>query len=212
MSPAHVRHACLILLFCVGFPIAARAQEPAAPRTVTLVEVLKIAREDPPAILGALAALQRIQAQEQYARGAYIPRFTVEAGTGLSYNSTPAAPLSYIKSYDELIAARNAQRANGATEAMLGPEPASLPARVSSTSQNTYGRATLDIPVVDLGRRYAVKSASLATSAQRQAYSASQRSAEQAAAELYMRAVAAISLVEDARLTEERRTNQYNAI
>ncbi|MDB4975694.1 MAG: efflux pump, family, outer membrane protein [Myxococcaceae bacterium] len=203
--------ALLILLSCAVLPVFARAQSGDG-RTVTLVEVLQRARENPPAILAALATLQRIQAQEQYARGAYIPRFNVEAGTGVSYNNSPFAPLKYTRDYKAAQVARQRALDMGTPESMLPPQAASLPARVDSTSQNSYGRATLDIPVVDLGRRYAVKSASLASSAQREAYSEAQRAAEQAAAELYMRAVAAISLVEDARLTEERRTAQYNAI
>ena len=159
-------------------------------RTVTLADVIKRARENPPAILAALATLERIQAQEQYARGAYIPRFTIEGGTGITYNDAPYLPKD----------ARN------------NPDNAGLPARVKSTAQTSYGRANLDYALIDLSRRFGVKSAGLSVEAQRKAYGAAQRVAEQAAAEIYLRAVAALALVDDARLTQLRRENQLQAI
>lgn len=170
-----------------------------SPRTVTLHEVLERARQNPPAILSALATLQRVQAQEQYARGAFIPRFTVEGGTGITYADQPYLPVQTKKALAKLTPEEKAAAGD-------------FPDRVQSTSQNTYGRATVDYPVLDMGRRYAVKSAHLNTEAQRSAYSAAQRSAAQAASELYLRGVAAILLVDDARLTLERRTSQLNAI
>jgi outer membrane protein len=210
MQQLSARLALSTLLFSVTllFATHAPAQAPApqaAPvgRTVTLPEVIKRARENPPLILAALATLQRIQAQEQYARGAYIPRFTIEAGSGIAYNNTPFLPQSQIKLYE---------RERQAAAAMNLPPPGQLPTTIDSASQTTYGRANIDYALLDLGRRYAVKSAELATTAQREAYSEAQRAAAQAAGELYMRAVASVALAEDARLTLERRTSQYNAI
>jgi outer membrane protein len=174
------------------FPSFARAQS-GPPHAVTLTEVLQRARENPPAILAALATLQRTQAQEQYARGTYIPRFTVEAGSGIGYADQP-----YLT------------KENRASLQKFSQEP--VPPTAQSTTQQTFGRANLDIPVLDLGRHYAVKAAHMNSDAQRSAYSAAQRSATNAGAELYMRSLAALALVEDARLTLERRTSQHDAI
>lgn len=174
-----------------------------APRTVTLHEVLDRARQNPPAILSALATLQRVQAQEQYARGAFIPRLAVEGGTGVTYADQPYLPIRSREALNRLT-----PEEREAYRELYGD----LPARVQSTSQTTYGRATVDYPILDMGRRYAVKSAHMNIVAQQSAYSAAQRTAAQAASELYLRSAAASLLVDDARLTLERRSSQLEAI
>jgi outer membrane protein len=188
--------ALTILLSLSTLPFSAHAQS--ATRSVTLSEVIRAARENPPAIQLALATLQRVQAQEQYARGAYIPRFVIEGGSGISYNHVPYLPLSTRERLKMLSAAQR--------------EELGLPDTVESTAQNTYGRATLDYPLLDLSRHHAVKSAKLNTTAQRSGYGAAQRSATQDASELYLRGVAALALVEDAELTLARRSSQLGAI
>lgn len=172
-----------------------------APQTVTLAEVLKRARENPPAIQGALATLRRIQAQESYARGAYIPRFTIEGGTGINYTDQPYLPVSTQRQIRQQGITAEQRRASGIP-----------PDRIDATSQTSFGRATLDLPLVDVGRRFAVKSAHAASEAQQSAYGAAQRQAAQSAAELYLRGVSALALLDDARLTLERRSSQHGAI
>jgi outer membrane protein TolC len=193
---------------------AAHAQEPPPRgRTVTLREVIERARSHPPSILAALATLQRTQAQESYARGAYIPRFTIEGGTGINYQGQPYLPAKQQDLREQLA------RLTPAEVASLNPQQQAqrdsllaLPSTYSSASQNTFGRANLDYALFDLQRRYAINSAQLNARAQSSAYVAAQRTAVQAASELYLRAVAASAFVEDARLTLERRDSQWKAI
>ncbi|MET0283381.1 MAG: TolC family protein [Polyangiales bacterium] len=196
------------VMVALCLPGVARAQ--ATPgRTVTLKQVIEQARNNPPAILAALATLQRTQAQVAYAKGAYIPRFTIEGGTGINYQDQPYLP-------------KKTQEERDRFERMFTPEQIQmavddgtyqrLPNRFSAASQNSYGRLNLDYALFDLARRYAVTTAQLNAKAQSSAYVAAQRTAVQAAAELYLRAVAAGSFVDDAKLTLERRDSQWKAI
>jgi outer membrane protein len=218
------RHRFATLLWLLAFPCGALAQssdpapegalqpvslEPQASESaagaervkqapvVTLRQVLARAREDPPAILAALATLHRVEAQESYARGAYIPRFSIEGGTGIAYTHQPFMP----KSIADLTPAERAAVGYGGA-----------PETVTAVSQTSFGRGTLDYALFDMGRRYAVKSTHMIAEAQKNGYKAAQRSATQAASELYLRAVAAIAFVEDARLTKDRRDTQFQAI
>ncbi|HEX5659424.1 MAG TPA: TolC family protein [Polyangiales bacterium] len=197
-----------MLMLALCLPGLARAQEPKG-RTVTLKQVIERARTSPPAILAALAALRRTQAQESYARGAYIPRVTIETGTGINYQDQPYLPIE-------------TQKERARVEAMFTPEQiqaaiengtySNLPDRFSAASQNSYGRLNVDYALFDLQRRYAITTAQLNSKAQSSAYVAAQRTAIQAASELYLRAVAADAFVDDARLTLERRDSQWKAI
>lgn len=199
-------------------PVTAPVAEPAtAARTVTLRQVLQQARTNPPSILAALATLKRIEATESYARGAYIPRVTIEGGAGINFNDQPYLTADQQK-YREALAritpeqiAMLPEDQQEATRAAIANQLA-FPARFRSTSRSFNGRATFDYALFDLSRRYAVKSAELNTEAQTSAYAEAQRAAEQAATELYMRAIAAEALLEDARLTLERRESQLQAI
>ncbi len=200
----------LSVLLALSLPLAARAQEPPRPRpgkTVTLKQVIARARDNPPSILAALATLRTTQAQESLARGGYIPRFTIEGGTGINYQDQPYLPKKQADARNEAIAMLTpAQREEYYASGQA------LPDRFSAASQNSYGRLNLDYALFDLQRRYAVTAAQLNAKAQSSAYIAAQRTAIQAAAELYLRAVAASAFVEDARLTLERRDSQWKAI
>jgi len=55
--------------------------------TISLAEVLHHAAHDPPTVLAALATLQRIEAQESYAKAAWIPSLTAQATGGFVYDN-----------------------------------------------------------------------------------------------------------------------------
>ena len=73
-------------------PIVSPTELPAATRTVSLAEVLQKARENPPAVLQALATLERVRQQEFASRGAYLPQLSLEARETLGYNNSPYLP------------------------------------------------------------------------------------------------------------------------
>lgn len=182
-----LRVSLLGLLFLV-FSSSGSAQSSTL-RTVGFGEVLARAREAPPTVLVAMAALARAEAEAGYARGGYIPRLTLEAGAGVTYDNHAALPNN------------------------LPPaQTAGIPGRIDSTAQSNYGRVTVDYALLDLARRGAVLVAQKSVTVRTHARDASIRLAQQAAAHLYLRSVAAVELVADARLTLERRAQQQEAI
>lgn len=167
---------------------------------MSLREVLTRARENPPAVLAALATLSRVEAEEAHARGGYLPRLALEAGSGLQYDN------------------RNLTPNKVSLPAGLAPElreqylrSTRIP-RYEASSFHNYATAQLDYALVDLARRHGVRAAAERARAQRGALSGSQRVATAAAAELYVRSWAASALLADARLSEERRTQQLAGI
>jgi outer membrane protein TolC len=182
-----------------GAPRQVQAQDGEV-RSMSLSAVLERARQNPPAVLAALAALARVEAEEAHVRGAYLPRVSVEAGTGLQYDNRNLTP-------------NRVQLPAG-----LPPElreqylrSTQIP-RYEASSFNNYATARFDYALVDLARRHTVGAAAESSRAQQGSLRGSQRLAVSAAAELYVRAHAASELVADARLSEERRTQQLGAI
>src|SRR5689334_14630240 len=86
-----------LVSYCTAWPSLSQAQEaaltPGAPdatsepplegKPVTLAQVIERARVNPPAVLSALATLERFQAQEHLARAAYLPKMTLGAQGGV---------------------------------------------------------------------------------------------------------------------------------
>jgi outer membrane protein TolC len=189
----------LSLGFVLGVSCALQAQDREV-QSLSLSQVLQRARENPPAVLAALATLARVEAEEAHARGGYLPRVSVEAGTGFQYDNRNLTP-------------NRVQVPPG-----LPPElreqylrSTRIP-RYEASSFHNYASAQLDYTLVDGARRHGVGAAAERSRAEHSALSASQRAAVAAAAELYVRSHAASELADDARLSEERRTQQLTAI
>lgn len=170
----------LALLACwVSDPAGAvRAQDTSIP-TVALVDVLRFARRDPPAVKQAFAALARAQAERSAAKGAWLPSLSVEGMLGYTLN-------------DELVYP-------GAP-------------RIAWRSFDARGTAALEWSVLDLARGATISARGAEVKSQRLSSLAAQRTAAALAAELYVRAGATTELIEDARLSLERRTRQHEAI
>lgn len=87
----------------VGAPAgAARPQEASIP-SITLVDVLRAARRDPPAVKQAFAALERAEAERSAAKGAWIPALTAEGSLGYAANDQlvyPDIPRLKWRSFD----------------------------------------------------------------------------------------------------------------
>lgn len=62
------------------------------PQTITLRELLRAARRNPPAVLSALATLKRVEAEQSLAEAAYLPRVTGEATLGMQYDNRRVLP------------------------------------------------------------------------------------------------------------------------
>lgn len=180
---------CSLSFVVLLLPRVSAAQEET--RTMGFVEVLRRAREAPPSVLAAMASVVRAQAQASFARGAYIPRLTVEGGAGVTYDDHAAVPNKVSKQQYQAA----------------GYAP-----RVDSTSQTNYGQLSFDYALLDLGRRGSVQAADKGVDAQARARDDVIRVAMEAASLLYLESLAAIELVADARLTLERRSNQEAAI
>jgi outer membrane protein TolC len=78
--------------------------------------------------------------------------------------------------------------------------------RIDSESLTAQASASIDWAILDLSRAARVDAARSDARAQRFAAEDAQRASMQASAELYVRALAAVALVDDATLTLERRT------
>ncbi len=211
--------------YCAAFPPLARAQEPAPepvtlpveePRTtrpagkpITLSQVIERARHNPPAVMAALATLERFQAQEHLARAAYLPKLSLGAQGGVQYNNFP-----YLVS-----------RAQGAPPAETGDLLTDLNnrlaylasqttrnVRLENTTMSVGGTATVDWALLDMSRNGNIDLAKAQSLQQSAAYAASQRVALQAAVALYVRGLSAQLLIDDARLSKERREDQLKSI
>ncbi|MFT3921668.1 MAG: TolC family protein [Myxococcales bacterium] len=198
-------------------------------RPVTLAEVIARARTNPPAVLAALATLQRFQAQEHMAKAAYLPRVSVGAQAGYLYNNYPyliteqtstlMAP-SFIEAptggsltlqdrVQNLETFANYLNQSGDPKNI---QESTRNIRVKNSSLNAVGNATVDWTLVDFSRGGAIDSASAQKQQQAFAAASAQRTAIQAAVQLYVRGLSAQLLIDDARLSSERRTDQLKSI
>jgi outer membrane protein len=73
-----------------ALPPAERAGSPG--RRMSLDEVIRRARDNPPTVLAALATLERNRSEERAAGGGYYPRLNLEANGGLAYENRPYLP------------------------------------------------------------------------------------------------------------------------
>lgn len=210
-----------------GTPTAqAQAAAPAPQgRPVTLSEVVARARSNPPSVLGALATLQRFQAQEHQARGAYLPRLTLGAQAGALYNNFPYMVSRSVVTGDvtppNLIAnpQTDAQLLQNVAEELRflreSGENTSVVAeqlRLRNTTLNANGNATVDWTLIDRSRRGNIEAAEAQSVQQRAAMEGIQRVAVQAAVEIFIRGISAQLLIDDARLSSERRDDQLKSI
>jgi|GEM_PF-2621796 len=198
-------------------------------KPITLSQLIQRARENPPAVVASLAALQRLEAQEFQAKGAYLPRVNVGVQGGYLYNNFPY-----------LISKMQAPRAVGAPPVIQDPNNPTTPElgallqynadalnsqieasqqkptfgqqRVTNTSVNIAGTATVDWALVDFSRGGTVELAKAQRVQQEFAAATAQRVAIQAAVELFLRGVAAQGLVDDAQLSSDRRSDQLKSI
>lgn len=84
--------------------------------------------------------------------------------------------------------------------------------RIDSKSLSAQGSASLDWAMIDPARPSRVHAATEAFHAGEQASESAKQKAELTALELYLDAIAATSLVEDARINVARRSGQYEAV
>jgi outer membrane protein len=150
--------------------------------SITLADLMRAARRDPPAVLAALATLRRVSAEQSVAEAAYLPRLTGDGRVGAQYDNRGVLP---------------GEAANG---------------RIDSVSWVATANLNLDWTAVDVARRHDVANARAMTEAQRSAVLESVRAATMAAAELYLRALFTGELVGDASLTLNRRKQQQETI
>ena len=190
-----------VLSVCIVFSLSARCEAQAPPaRSVTLAEVLRYAREHPPAVRVALARLAQLRAEQAYARAAYAPSLSVEASSGLGYDNRETTP-NKIQVPDAVPAElRGAYR-----------DAARIP-RYEATSLDSDGRLSLDYPLVDGTRGHRVEAAAHAVESQSSSVAEAEREAIGDAAQLYLESLAASRLVDDARVNVGRRTEQAQAV
>lgn len=193
----------VVLLCSLATPSPGSSQEDTP--SITFEQLLRRARENPPDVLTALAQLQRAKATERYVRGRYLPSLTVQANTGLDHYDRPAFTHDTRESLQRQRALANAQLPPGM---QLPP----LPQRADATLANSSIQANLDFTLLDRGRRFSVRAADADVLSQQSAVGEVERAAMAGAAEIFLGAVAADVFVEDAKLTLERRTSQYDAI
>jgi len=179
---------------------ASATRSPLADSTpVSFREIVQRAQRDPPAVLSALASLSLVGAQEQAARGALLPRLTLEALSGVSYDDRPVLPTRAVP----------LTLTDGTIIGRLGGGEAG---RIDATSLQVQGAAQLSWTALDLARGEDVQAANAATRAEQHAVHVSQRAAILAACELYIRAGAAETLFDDAVVTLTRRSAQQRAL
>ena len=166
---------------------------------VTLVEVLQRARENPPAVLVAVASLGRARAEHAVARAAYAPTLTLEASSGLAYDNRELTP-------NKIVAPESVP-----PEQREAYEQTRTP-RYEATSLNSQGRANLELALIDVARRHRVEAASESASSQAGALDEVRRTVLATAAQLYFEGLAAGELVSDAQLSHARRLEQAQAI
>lgn len=198
-------------------------------KPVTLAQVVQRARENPPAVVAALASLQRFEAQEFQAKGAYLPRLSLGAQAGVLYSNYPylvstARPPQDIGPPPPVLDPDNpTPQEQAATQVYLArffgaqneaarQEPTFGQEKVSNTSLNAMGNATVDWTVIDFARSGNVAVAKAQRQQQQFAAAASQRVAIQSAVELFVRGLSAQTLVDDARLSSDRRNDQLKSI
>lgn len=209
----------LVLRLCLSLPVAvgvsqlssvACAQERAPTETITLRQLLQKALTDPPAVLTAYANLQRIEADLSVAKGNYLPSLTLQVSQGIAYDNRQQVPNGLLETF------ANQERRLLQLENPGVVIPAFAPpkgqGRLEQTTGQTTGTASLDWSLINMARRKALKGAELSREAYQRGVNAEQRLALTAAAEMYVRAIAASELVADAELTHERRNQQYQGI
>jgi outer membrane protein len=82
----------------VTTPVVSPTELPRVARTVSLGEVVAKARANPPAVLAALATLERVRQQEFAAKGAYLPTLAFEARETIGHANQPYLPGLRFKS------------------------------------------------------------------------------------------------------------------
>lgn len=229
---ARVRIGALLAVICgaVDLPTVSHAQEASADaaaedwvpkgQPVSLSDLIERARENPPAVVTALATAERFEAQEFLAKGAYLPKLSVGAQAGVLYNNypylvnsptgalpafpAPADPMNVTQDEFNALTVWN-------TAVLLNPSNITQQ-NVENKSLNAAGNATFDWALIDFSRPGAINSATAQKLAQRLAAASVQRTAIQAAVQLFARGLAAQMLIDDARLSSERRNDQLKSI
>lgn len=208
---------------------AADAIERPSGKPVTLSQVVQRARQNPPAVVAALASLQRFEAQEFQAKGAYLPRLSVGAQSGVLYSNYPylvstAQPPTDIgpapvvadpanpTQQESALTADYIARAFAAQNQAAQQKPTFGTRRVDNTAINTSGNVNVDWTIVDFARRGNVAMATALREQQQYATAQAQRVAIQAAVQLFVRGLSAQQLVDDARLSSARRDDQLKSI
>jgi outer membrane protein len=190
----------LTLFFALaGVGTAARAET--APELIGLPELLQRALVDPPRVLAARATLARADAERSLAQGSYFPSVMLQVSEGIAYDNRQQVPTSLLNDLADLF-----------KQAGLDVEAPKQSGRLHSTSQQLVGTGSLDWSLINIAREKGIKGATLNRDAMGHALSGAQRAALSAACELYMRALTASAFVSDAELTEQRRTQQHQAI
>jgi outer membrane protein len=147
--------------------------------SITLAELLKRARRDPPAVRRALADLERARADSRAATAGWYPVFSIEGVGGLRYSNQLILP--------------------------------GVP-RLDWTSYELRAQALLDWSAINLARSATISARGISEEMEQSDSLSAQRLAAAQAAELYLRAGAASDLIDDAKLSLERRTRQHQAI
>jgi outer membrane protein TolC len=171
-------------------PARTAAEAPIAGDTITLAALLGRALAEPPRVLAALASLQRAEAESRSAEAAYYPVLSLQVSEGFAFDNRQQVP-------NTLLDALGLPQQRG---------------RLDALSLQTAGSATLDLALINVSRRHAIKAAGESREAQEHALAGAQRLALAAACELYIRALSATELVEDAALNLARRSQQHEGV
>lgn len=189
LSTMRIILSSLLTLVALSLTVhTAHAEARAAP-VLTFREALRRAREQPPSVLAALAGLSRAQAEAAYARGARLPRVSVEGSSAIAYSKQPAL-----------------------TSSMVQEQAVPTVGHIDAVTRVQRGTLSLEMAVLDLARWRSIDAADRGVDVQDTARAETVRDALDLAARLYVSAVATRDLVADAQLTLERRTSQHAAI
>lgn len=191
--------ACLLVVLSVlvGATQPGHAQAEIA---LSLSEVLRRASEHPPDVALARANVKRARAALYTARGAYLPRMSVDGSSGLGYDNRATTPNKIIVPPDVPPEQRDDFLRYARTP------------RYEATTLTTQGSLTVDYTLVDASRRPTIDAAAQSADADAHDLADVRRRAQLVAVESYLTCLAADALLEDARLTVSRRTEQVEAI